>query len=95
MKITADSIVVAAPAQLSASVGDDAVIAGVARGNYYGLNAVGARVWQLIQTPTRPRDLRQTLAAEYDVTAEACEADVLELLERLHDEGLIEVTNAS
>jgi hypothetical protein len=95
MKITADSIVVAAPGQLSANVGDEAVVAGVTRGNYYGLNSVAARVWELIQTPARARDLRQTLAAEYDVTPERCGADLLELLERLHAEGLVEVTNAS
>lgn len=95
MKITADSIVVAAPEQLSADLGDEAVIAGVARGNYYGLNAVGARVWQLLQTPRHARDLRQTLAEEYAVTADRCEADLIELLERMHDEGLIEVTNAA
>lgn len=90
MKITADSIVVAA--QPSANVGEETVIAGVARGNYYGLNPVAARVWELIQSPARARDLRQTLAAEYEVTAERCEGDLLELLERLRQEGLIEVT---
>lgn len=93
MKITADSIVVAAPGQLSANVGEEAVIAGVTRGNYYGLNSVAARVWQLIQTPARTRDLRETLAAEYDVTPERCGADLMDLLERLHAEGLIEVTD--
>lgn len=94
MKITADTIVVAAPGQLSADLGDEAVIAGMTRGNYYGLNSVAARVWQLIQTPSRANDLRETIAAEYDVTPERCGPDLLELLERLHAEGLIEVTNA-
>ena len=94
MKITADSLVVAAPGQLSANVGDEAVIAGMTRGNYYSLNSVAARVWELIQTSARIRDLRQTLAAEFDVTPERCGADLLELLQRLHGEGLIEVTNA-
>lgn len=95
MKITADSIVVAAPGQLSANVGEEAVIACMTRGNYYGLNSVAARVWQLIQTPARARDLWETLAAEYDVTPERCAADLMDLLERLHAEGLIEVTDAT
>lgn len=95
MKITADSIVVAAPGHLSANVGEEAVVAGMTRGNYYGLNSVAARVWQLIQTPARARDLRETLAAEYDVTPERCAADLMNLLERLHAEGLIEVTDAT
>ncbi|HEU4886612.1 MAG TPA: PqqD family protein [Thermoanaerobaculia bacterium] len=92
MKITADSIVVAASGQPSANVGEEVVIAGLTRGNYYGLNPVAARVWELIQTPARTRDLRQAIAAEYDVTPERCGVDLLELLERLRDEGLIEVT---
>jgi len=91
MKITADSIVVAASGQPSANVGDETVIAGLTRGNYYGLNPVAARVWELIQTPARMTDLRQTLAAEYEVSPERCGVDLLELLERLHAEGLIEV----
>lgn len=94
MKITAHSIVVAASGQLSANLGDEAVIAGVTRGNYYGLNAVAAHVWELIQTPSRVDDLRDTIAAEYDVTPERCGADLLELLARLQAEGLIEVTHA-
>lgn len=93
MKIDADSIIVAAPGQYSARLGNEAVVAGIGRGEYYALNPVAAHVWQLIQTPIRAGDLRQTVAYEYDVTLERLEADLFALLEDLYQEGLIEVTN--
>jgi hypothetical protein len=62
---------------------------------YYGMNAVGASVWNLLQQPKRVRELRDAVMEEYDVDAEQCERDLLELLERMRSEGLIEVRSAA
>lgn len=94
MKITPQSVVVASRDQLSSNLDGDTVIVGLRRGNYYGLSSVGVRVWQLIQTPTAVADLGRMIAAEYDVSPKRCEADVLELLECMVEEGLIEVESA-
>jgi hypothetical protein len=61
---------------------------------YYGLGSVGARIWELIQTPIRVDDLRDAIAGEYEVDLATCEADLLALLEQLAARSLIEVTNA-
>ena len=37
---------------LSAKVGDEIMMMSAARGNYLGVNAVGARIWELIETPS-------------------------------------------
>lgn len=89
MNIHADSIIAAAPGQLSAKLGDEAVIAAISRGHYFGLNPVAARVWQLL--PGSVRELQRAIVAEYDVTPEQCESDLAVLLEQLREEGLIEV----
>ncbi len=91
MKITPASVVVASKEQLSTPGGDEVVIAGLRKGNYYALDAVGARIWQLVQAPVSVTELRQRIAEEYDVSAERCEADLLVLLDAMAEQGLLEV----
>ncbi len=95
MKITPATIVVASRDQLSANVGGHVIIAGLRKGNYYGLDSVGARVWQLVQTPISARELGRLIAEEYHVSDERCEADLLELLDSMAGQGLIEVARAA
>lgn len=90
MKLDPRSVVVASKDQLASDIGGETVILGLTAGRYYGVDAVGARIWQLIQTPTRIADVRETIVAEYDVEPERCEADVLALLQRMLDAGLAE-----
>jgi hypothetical protein len=94
VKITPATIVVAAKEQMTADVDGGVVIAGLRKGNYYGLSSVGARVWQLVQTPIAVSDLGAIVAEEYHVAPERCEADLLELLESMAAQGLIEVAHA-
>lgn len=91
MKLSPESVVVVSKDQMASDVAGETVILGLTAGRYYGLDAVGARVWQLIQTPTAVADVRQRIVAEYDVEPERCEADVLALLQKMADAGLIEV----
>jgi hypothetical protein len=58
---------------------------------YYGLDAVGARVWSLIQQPRTVQSVREALLSEYDVEPDRCERDLLALLNQFLAEGLIEV----
>jgi hypothetical protein len=94
VKITPATIVVASKEQLSTSVDGEVVIAGLRKGNYYGLSSVGARVWQLVQTPVAVADIGAIVGEEYHVSPERCEADLLELLESMASQGLIEVAHA-
>jgi sulfur transfer complex TusBCD TusB component (DsrH family) len=86
------STVVAIREQVSAEVGDEGVLLNLKDGVYYGLNAVGASVWKLIQQPRTVRALREAVVNEYDVDPEQCERDLLALLNDLAARGLIEVS---
>jgi len=59
---------------------------------YFSVNAVGARVWNMLPPVTDTLDaLVSTLAQEYsDVTADVIRADVEELLEEFMTQGLVE-----
>jgi hypothetical protein len=87
--ISRDTTVVASRDQVSRNIGDEAVILGGA--TYYGLNAVGARVWSLIQEPRTVGDVCAAITAEYDVEPARCRREVIALLVELADERLIEV----
>lgn len=85
-----DAIVVAARTQVSSILGGEAAILDTARGVYFGLNSVATRVWGLIQQPRTVRELRDSLVSEYEVEAERCESDLLNLLNELLAAGLIQ-----
>jgi hypothetical protein len=91
--VSGDSTVVAAKDQVSSDLGGEVAILDLKAGVYYGLDAVGARIWSLIQEPRTVNEIRDILLEEYEVEPERCERDLLTLLRRLADEGLVEVRN--
>jgi Coenzyme PQQ synthesis protein D (PqqD) len=92
--ITMESVVAATSEQVSCQLGDEAAILNLGNCVYYGLDPVGARIWNLVQEPKVVSDLRAAIIDEYEVEAERCEADLLRLLEELRSEGLIQLKAA-
>ena len=90
--ISASSTVVATEAQVSADLAGEAVILSLQSGMYYGLDEIGAYIWTLIQEPRTVGEIRDAILDEYDVESDRCERDAVELLERLADAGLVEVS---
>jgi hypothetical protein len=70
-------------------LGGEAVLLDVASGSYFGLNEVGARVWQLVAAGGTLAGIVAALAAEYDVPGERLQADVLALVEDLAANRLV------
>lgn len=89
------SVVVATPEQVSCGLGEESAILNMKNSVYYGMNAVGTRVWNMIGEPRSVVQLRDALLDEYEVDAARCEQDLLQLLEQMRTEGLIEVRNAA
>jgi hypothetical protein len=85
------SVVVRSARPLAASVDDEIVMLSPDQGAYYGLNAVGSRIWELIDRPRSVTDLCAVLAAEFMVDDETCLAEVLAFLDRLERADLVEV----
>ena len=61
-------------------------------GRYYVLDPIASAVWSCLESPTRVADVVSELQTRYDVTAEQCEADVIALLEQMHDKRLVAVS---
>jgi hypothetical protein len=96
-RMTADSVLMASPDQVSADLPADlsaaVVILGLKDGNYFELNEVGARVWHLIQQPRSIRSVIGAITDEYEVLAEQCEKDVLDLAGEMLQRGLIVIVD--
>jgi hypothetical protein len=58
-------------------------------GNYYSLNEVGSRIWELCDGDHSVAQVVEALTTEYDVPTESLAQDVLELLEDLQTGKLI------
>jgi len=76
---------------LAAKVGDELVMMSAAKGNYIGLSQVGARIWELIETPRTIESLCDALIAEYDVDPATCRAEVDSFLTTLGQHNAIRV----
>jgi hypothetical protein len=76
---------------VSADLKDEAVVLGLRRGLYYGLDPVGAFIWKQIQKPQRVVDVALKVVGEFSVDEERALPDVLDFLNRLLDEGLVEI----
>jgi len=94
-RILGNSVVVAAKEQVSCDLCGEAVILDLKSGVYYGLDTVGAQIWNLIQEPQSVNEVLTTLLEEYEVELERCERDLLELLQELAAHDLIEVQDGA
>ena len=70
-------------------VGGEMVLLDLASGTYFGLGAVGSRVWeQLSQGEASLAQLADLVAAEFDAPRDVIEQDLAELLGQLVDKQL-------
>ena len=77
---------------MARQVGEETVILDLASGTYFGLDTVGARIWQLMTEGKTLLEVCVTMLAEYEATREDIERDVLSLAEELHAKQLIRIT---
>ena len=56
---------------------------------YFGLDATGTRIWQLLSEGRSVPELLDALETEYDVERAVLEADVDELITQLIEAGLV------
>ena len=70
-------------------IGGETVILDLDSGTYFGLDPVGARIWDLIGDGKSLGEIRAALLAEYDVGEEELAADTERLLAELRSNGLV------
>src|SRR5438067_9437519 len=78
---------------LVAELAGEIVFMNVDSGMCYGLDAVGTRIWHMLQQPVFAGDLHRALLDEFDVDFETCWRDLAGLLEELAAEKLVVVVD--
>lgn len=76
---------------LAAKVGDELVMMSAENGNYIGLSEIGARIWELIETPQELNAVCNRLQLEYDVAPDLCRVEVESFLSELEKYGAVVV----
>lgn len=92
--ISKDNYLVKDEDVLFTSMGEDAVLLHVHRGDYYSLNKVGARLWVLADGTKTIDDLADMITEEFEISREQAEKDIIELSEQLANEELVKVVEA-
>ena len=87
MKLT--DILSISPHAVATHVGDETVILHLESGTYFGLDPVGARIWQLLGEGKALDAICEVLLNEYDVAREDLQRDTMDLVEDLLARDLI------
>ncbi len=74
------SVVVVAKDQVSCDLAGEAAILNIKSGVYYGLDPVGARIWNLMQEPRAVVEIQNAITSEYDVEPDRCARDLASFL---------------
>jgi hypothetical protein len=90
-RISGNSSIVVGKDLLACDLAGEAIILDSKLGVYYGLDPVGARIWNLIQNEKTVRELLDTLLEEYEVEHERCDLDLQNLLHNLAVRDLIKI----
>ena len=90
-RLSLDTVIARLPGPLTAPVDGELVMLDTRKSLYFGLDSIGHRIWNLLDEPRTVGALCETLGREYDVSPEACRADVLAFLDQMEQAELVEV----
>jgi hypothetical protein len=76
---------------LSTELDEETVLMSIDAGAYFGLEGPARSIWKLLETPMTFSTLVDQLVKEYEITPEACAADLQEFLAKMEREGLLRV----
>ena len=70
---------------------DELVMLDLEQGAYFGLDPVGAAIWQAMAAPTTVREVCEAMVDRFAGDADTVRAEVLGFVDQLRDAGLVEV----
>jgi hypothetical protein len=77
------------PSVICRELSGETVLLNLVSGVYYGLDAVGTRVWQLLVEGRTIAGVCETMLQEYDVAPDVLQADVVRLVGELRERGIV------
>ncbi len=92
--LTLETVVVRRPGAMSAPVGNETATMNVDKGMYYGLDDIGTRIWELVESPCAVSAICDQLLAVYEVDVDTCRRDVIRFLGVLLDAEILDIVDA-
>ncbi len=92
--VTLNSVVKIADGVIFQELEGEAVLLNMQSEIYFGLNAMGTRIWELLKTHGRVRLVSAALLDEYDVDEERLGNHLCEFIDKLHSKGLVVLEEA-
>ena len=77
------------PSVITRELSGETVLLNLESGVYYGLDAVGTRVWQLLQQGRTIAEVCEVMVEEYDVERDVVNDDVSRLVGELRERGIV------
>jgi hypothetical protein len=72
-------------------VRDQIALLNVESGVYFGLDEIGARMWELLCAHRQLRVVAERMESEFDVEPDRLRVDLLRLVRELVEKGLLEI----
>ncbi len=76
---------------IASEMEDELVMMSMENNAYYGLNSVGRKIWELLESEQTFKTLCDQLMDKYDVDIDTCQRDVVVLISKLEESGLVTV----
>jgi hypothetical protein len=70
----------------------ETIMMSIENGEYYGMNSMGSRIWNLLETPKAVSEICDALLIDFDVTMEQCVKDLLPFLNRMAVKGVVKIS---
>ena len=79
---------------LAQEVDEETVLLDMKSENYFGLDEVGSRIWQLLKETGNLQTVFDTMREEYDVDEKQLKKDLLDHVTQLVEAGLISLASS-
>ena len=76
---------------VDAQIDGEIVMMDINNGEYYGLDVIAARIWELMASPKIVSEICEILQQEYKVSEEKCQKDVLGFIDKMIAKGVITI----
>ncbi|MES2355952.1 MAG: lasso peptide biosynthesis PqqD family chaperone [Pseudomonadota bacterium] len=75
--LTLDTKVLRNPDLVATKMDGEVVMMSIELGEYFGINSVGSRIWELLESKQSISEICKHICDEYEVDSEQCQLDVL------------------
>ena len=89
LEITNNSVISRSNEVVFSKLDDEIMMMSIKNSEYYGLDDIGSRIWEILLNPSTFNEIIKTLLKEFEISEEECSADVLEFLRALKDKNLV------